>query len=51
MKKYKVRRVCAWCGLEMGVAEFEWEPPGGVTHGMCEACKRVELDKIKVEAG
>lgn len=51
MKKYKVRRVCAWCKLEMGMVEFDWEPPGGITHGICDECKRVELDKIKKEEG
>lgn len=45
--RYKVKRVCAWCGLDMGVANFEADVPGRVTHGICEECLRAQMDEIK----
>jgi len=34
-------RECAWCGKRLGVV-----PGEGVTHGICERCKREQLKKI-----
>ncbi len=32
----KARRICAWCGREMGEAETY---DGSPTHGICPACE------------
>lgn len=33
----KIRKVCAWCGVDMGEIDSKVE---GVTHGMCERCHK-----------
>jgi len=42
-----MRRICAWCGKDMG------ETPGdGLTHGICPECLAKELAKLgPVEEG
>ena len=40
-----VRRVCAWCSREMGIAMWDVpksEPAPEATHGMCEECAKKE---------
>jgi len=39
------RRVCAWCGKDMG------EAPGidGITHGMCKKCEMKETFKFRMK--
>lgn len=40
MKKYPVECVCAWCGLDMGFADFMADSPGCATHGICKECDK-----------
>ncbi|MFC2001847.1 hypothetical protein ACFLUZ_05010 [Chloroflexota bacterium] len=41
----KMRKVCAWCGKDMG--EIEGHGKTGTTHGICEECKKKELTKVR----
>jgi len=50
MSKFKVKSICAWCGRLLKVVEFDWQPPGGVTHGICEECKQRLLEEVKNDA-
>ncbi len=33
--------ICGWCGKHLGT-----KPGEGVSHGICEACKRKQLEEI-----
>jgi hypothetical protein len=44
---YPVKRICAWCKAELGLAEFYSTEPGKVTHGICDSCLEKEMEKIK----
>jgi hypothetical protein len=36
-KKYRIRRVCAWCGKLMG---YKRATQPGDTHGICKECEK-----------
>lgn len=36
------RRICSWCGKDMGPVETELD-----SHGMCPACFKEEMEKLK----
>lgn len=38
--------VCAWCGRSLGTRDWADE---GVTHGICQDCKKKELTKEGLE--
>jgi len=52
-KQYPVKRVCAWCKKDLGVADYTSSEPGEITHTICEECeakmrKGIEgLDDVK----
>ncbi len=33
-----MKRICAWCGKDMGVVEDSRHPDSEVSHGMCSSC-------------
>ena len=37
-----MKRVCAWCGTELGETESTGTPTHPITHGICESCS-IEL--------
>ncbi|BBO79717.1 hypothetical protein DSCO28_02830 [Desulfosarcina ovata subsp. sediminis] len=45
-----IRRVCAWCGRDMGTKECESDCPEGVedpiTHTICPECKAKALAEL-----
>jgi len=54
MKTVVMKRVCGWCGKNMGVIQAEVQETSGhqehVTHGMCDDCVEKELDEEEVSA-
>jgi hypothetical protein len=34
----QAKRICSWCGKDMGCTEADTYKEGAVTHGMCENC-------------
>ncbi|MBA7647306.1 hypothetical protein ES703_55078 [subsurface metagenome] len=41
----KMRKICAWCGKDLG--EIEGHGQKGTTHGICDECKEKELAKVR----
>lgn len=39
------RKVCAWCGAELG--QVEGLPPASVSHGMCDGCALRQLEQLR----
>lgn len=46
-KQYPVRRICAWCNKDLGLADYTMKEPGRITHAMCEECNKRELGKMR----
>lgn len=48
-----MRRVCAWCGLELAPTPEPPPPdsPGNVSHGMCAECRERISREAKADAG
>jgi hypothetical protein len=44
-KQYPVRRVCAWCQKDLGLADYTSKEAGLVTHAICEECLEKEFKK------
>jgi len=44
-KQYPVKRICAWCGKELGIAEYTSTDPNETTGGQCDDC----LNKMREE--
>ena len=40
-----LNKICAWCGVFMGSVESD---KTGDTHGMCKACYKKEMRKLKL---
>lgn len=51
MKTYPVKRMCAWCKLDMGLASFDSKYPDQVSHGMCQKCADKEMTEWKKPNG
>lgn len=43
----KLRRVCSWCGKDMGFTKCPESQNGDETNGMCESCLIKSLRGIK----
>ena len=44
-EEYVVRKVCSWCGKDMGEAGFTSKERGIISHGICPECvKKFEED-------
>lgn len=43
MRKYKIKRICMWCGKFLGDIESDYN---GISHGLCEACERKYYPEI-----
>jgi hypothetical protein len=41
-----MRVECAWCKKDMGSKSDEGAAPGGVSHGICEACRMRVTDDL-----
>ncbi len=39
-------RVCSWCKCTMGTVPCELHDAGKITHGMCDACLKKNLDEV-----
>ncbi len=35
-----MKRICAWCGRDMGLVDTALYPESTVTHGICPSCAR-----------
>ena len=45
--KYPVKRVCCKCGLDSGLADWEADEPGLVTHAYCPDCLDIEMEELE----
>jgi hypothetical protein len=41
-----IEAICAWCNRSLGTRDWANE---GVTHGICQDCKKLELKKKGLE--
>lgn len=46
-KRFKVRRVCAWCGKFLGYASFLSDSPGTGSHGICKLCFKKQEEELR----
>ena len=49
-----MKRVCGWCGKDMGYTEGHPEDGEGTTHGICAECKAKvdeDIENFKLEGG
>ena len=46
-----MKRVCAWCGKELGSIEAQKHPANAVTHGICLSCRDNLIFQMGVDLG
>ncbi len=44
-----MRRICAWCNIEMDSTHLEGHFGDAITHGICKECKDKLLEAQRVE--
>ena len=46
-EQYPVKKICSWCGKEMGDAGYMSSKKGEISHGMCSECGEKYLTEIE----